>query len=58
MTKENKTQPTAIAVKDFLETVSTKRPQEYFLLIEIMQDITGKKAIVWGPRIIGFGTQR
>ena len=57
MTKENKTQPTAIAVKDFLETVSTKRQQESFLLIEIMQDITGKKAIMWGPSIIGFGTQ-
>jgi hypothetical protein len=54
---ENKTQPTTVSVDYFLETVSPVRQQEAKTLIAIMQEITGLPPVLWGPSIIGFGTQ-
>ena len=54
---ENKTKPTEVSVADFLATVSDKRQQESKILIEIMQNISGEKPVMWGPSIIGFGLQ-
>lgn len=54
---ENKTRPTAIAVDDFLATVSQQRQDEARQLIAIMQDISGEEPVMWGPSIIGFGLQ-
>lgn len=57
MSRENKTKPTAMPVDDFLSTVSEQRATESRQLIEIMQEITGEPAVMWGPSIIGFGRQ-
>lgn len=54
---ENKTKPTAGSVKSFLETVSPARQEEAKSLIAIMEKITGLKPVLWGPSIIGFGSQ-
>ena len=51
------TQPTAVSVDSFLETVSDKRRQEARTLITIMREISGKEPQMWGPSIIGFGTK-
>ena len=53
---ENKTQKTGASVEDFIESVENKRRREDgFALLEIMKDVTGEDAEMWGPSIIGFG---
>jgi hypothetical protein len=54
---ENKTKPTDVSIESFLETVSPKRQEEAKVLIAMMQDISGYPAVLWGPSIIGFGSQ-
>ena len=54
---ENKTQPTKVKVRDFLRTVSAQRQEEAKILIEMMVEISGKTAVMWGPSIIGFGSK-
>lgn len=51
-----KTKPTKVSVKDFIEKVpdEQKRKDSYELL-SMMESITGEKAVMWGPSIIGFG---
>lgn len=54
---QNKTQPTQVTVDEFLATVD--QPQKVAdsrVLIELMERISGAKATMWGPSIIGFGT--
>jgi hypothetical protein len=53
---ELKTKATTASVRDFLNTVSeeTKR-KDSFTLLEIFEKITGEKAKMWGPAIVGFG---
>ncbi|MFQ3261691.1 DUF1801 domain-containing protein [Reinekea sp.] len=54
---ENKTQPTEVAVSDFLATVQVKRRQEDAkVLLEMYCSVTNLPAVMWGPSIIGFGT--
>ncbi len=55
---ENKTKPTKVRVSSFLATVSVQRQNEAYTLIELMKSITGEPPVLWGPSIIGFGTQR
>jgi hypothetical protein len=52
-----KTRPTGVSVELFLESVSDKRRKEAHTLISLMQEISGEKPYVWGPSIIGFGSQ-
>lgn len=52
-----KTKPTEVNVETFLESVSEKRRKEAHTLIALMQEISGEKPYMWGPSIIGFGTQ-
>lgn len=52
-----KTRPTGISVESFLESVSDKRRQEAHTLIDMMQAISGEKPYMWGPSIIGFGSE-
>ncbi len=54
---ENKTQPTSASVDDFLATVSETRQAEARTLIALMQNISDLPPVMWGPSIIGFGTQ-
>jgi len=51
------TQPTGVSVESFLETVSEKRRAEAKILIAMMQEISGEKPHMWGPSIIGFGSE-
>lgn len=52
-----KTKPTEVSIESFLGTVSDKRREEAHVLIEMMQNISGMKPKMWGPSIIGFGSQ-
>lgn len=54
---ENKTQPTDVSVEEFLAAVEhPKRREDGFELLEMMRDITGQEAVMWGPSIVGFGS--
>ena len=52
-----KTKPTEVSVESFLKGVSEQRREEANKLIALMQEISGKEPCMWGPSIIGFGTQ-
>ncbi|MFC3415439.1 DUF1801 domain-containing protein [Algoriphagus hitonicola] len=53
---ENKTQPTNASVADFLNQVeSSKKREDAFRIKEIMEEVTGEKAVMWGDSIVGFG---
>lgn len=53
-----KTKPGEIEVELFLETLDARRLEESDILIDMMSDITGKSAIMWGKSIIGFDPYR
>lgn len=56
-TYETKTKPTDIRVDDFLAAVTNERRHaDGFRLREIMEEITGEPAVMWGPSIVGFGS--
>jgi Domain of unknown function (DU1801) len=53
---ENKTQPTVMAVEEFLASVEHPgRRADGFELLELMHGVTGQDAVMWGPSIVGFG---
>ena len=51
------TRPTSVPVQEFLDTVPERRRREAAQLIAMMRDITGAEPTMWGPSIIGFGSQ-
>jgi hypothetical protein len=52
-----KTTPTAQDPRDFLNTVEpTEKQRDSFSLLEMMERITGERAVMWGPSIVGFGS--
>lgn len=53
---KNKTMPTCVQVKDFVNSFCTtdQKKVEAFELIDFFQDLTGAQATMWGPSIIGF----
>ncbi|WP_300545761.1 DUF1801 domain-containing protein [Maricaulis sp.] len=52
----NKTQPTQIDPRDFIESVEHPvRRQDALTLLDMMTRITGEEPEMWGPSIIGFG---
>lgn len=54
---ENKTRPTDTPVSEFLDNVDHKtRRQDSFELLEMMEEITGEKPVLWGTSIVGFGS--
>ncbi len=54
---ETKTKPTEVSVDDFINAVeSPKKREDALALKQMMEEITGEKAVMWGPSIIGFGT--
>ena len=56
---ENKTQPTAVPVEQFLASVEHPgRRADGFELLELMRGATGEEAMMWGPTIVGFGSYR
>src|SRR5690606_36824242 len=53
---ETKTKPTEVAVDAFINAVeSPKKREDAFALKQMMEEVTGEKAKMWGPSIIGFG---
>ena len=54
---EAKTKPTEVSVDDFIKAVeSPKKREDAFALKQMVEEITGEKATMWGPSIIGFGS--
>lgn len=54
---ENKTQVTKVSVASFIATVvDDARRRDLKTLLTLMQKVTGEKAKMWGPSIIGFGS--
>lgn len=51
---ENKTKPNQVSVESYLATVDEKRQKEARVLIELMQEVSGKPPVMWGPSMIGF----
>ena len=50
-----KTTATNQSVDEFLGTVSEKRREEAYAIIEMMQHVSGQSPKMWGPSMIGFG---
>lgn len=53
---DNKTQPTTRDIVDFIASLPENQQADAQTLVEIMQDISGEQPVIWGPRIVGFGT--
>lgn len=52
----NKTVPSSVSVNDFINSVEKQSDREAaFTLLSLMEKISGSKAKMWGPSIIGFG---
>ncbi len=51
-----KTKPTKMSVTAFINTVENEtRKKDAKTLLAMMKKVTGEKAKMWGPSIIGFG---
>jgi hypothetical protein len=56
---ENKTKPTEVRPADFIAAVENRtRRADAEVLVELMGDVAGEPAVMWGPSIIGFGRCR
>ncbi|HZG47348.1 MAG TPA: DUF1801 domain-containing protein [Allosphingosinicella sp.] len=54
---EIKTKPTEVSVDDFIAAVEKPvRRADASVLRNMMERVTGERATMWGPSIIGFGT--
>lgn len=54
---ENKTKATDNSVQAFLAGVEDERKREdSFALLQLMEDVTGEAARMWGDTIVGFGS--
>jgi hypothetical protein len=51
----NKTQPTAVNPADFIAASDPKRRDDSLVLLQMMEEITGEPAVMWGPTMVGFG---
>jgi Domain of unknown function (DU1801) len=53
---EAKTKPTKVGVKDFIAKVANEtRRKDAETLVKLFEKVTGWKAQMWGPTIVGFG---
>ena len=51
-TKKNDKDP-----RDFLDSVDNdKRREDSYVILDMMENITGERGTMWGPSIVGFGT--
>jgi hypothetical protein len=54
---ENVTRPTEASVDAFLDAVpDARRRAEGKAVRELMERVTGSRAVMWGPTMVGFGT--
>lgn len=56
MKNENKTKPTDRDIIDFIASLPEKQQADAEVLVGIMQDISGEKPVLWGAKIVGFGS--
>lgn len=56
MTNENKTRPSSQDIVDFVANLPVDQQPDAEKLIEIMQEVSGEQPVLWGSRIVGFGT--
>lgn len=55
---ENKTKPTSASVDDFIASIENpRRRSDALTALKIYKEVTGLPPVMWGPSIIGFGTQ-
>lgn len=53
---ENKTQPTALKVADFIDAVpDPQRRDDAKAVCAMMERLSGEPPAMWGPSIVGFG---
>lgn len=53
----NKTLPTSTPVSDFIAAVpDAQKRADALKVLHMMERVTGKPAVLWGPSIIGFGS--
>ncbi|MES2436785.1 MAG: DUF1801 domain-containing protein [Patescibacteria group bacterium] len=53
---ELKTKATKESVEKFLKSIEPDQKQkDAFVLLEMFEKVTGEKAVMWGPSIVGFG---
>ncbi len=56
---EVKTKETTSSTDDFINSVKNNQKREdSFLLLNLMQKVTGEKPKMWGSSIVGFGKLR
>ena len=54
---ENKTKPTATSATAFLNKIQDPQLRaDCFALLRMMQAVSGKKPVMWGSSIVGFGS--
>jgi hypothetical protein len=51
----NKTTATKVDVTAFIKSADPKKVEDSFTLVALMERLSGEKATMWGPSIIGFG---
>jgi hypothetical protein len=55
---EQKTKPTDASVEKYFENIPDEtRREDCRQVARIMEEITGENPVMWGPSIVGFGTQ-
>ena len=56
---EPKTRPTRASVAAYIKRLPDQQTRaDCLTLASLMEKVTGEKAVMWGPNIIGFGTYR
>ena len=51
-----KTKQNEASVEGFLKSVENKkRREDSFVVLDLMKEVTGEEAVMWGPSIVGFG---
>ena len=59
MADDRVTQPGSGDVWAYLDSVPDQRRRtDALAALELMRDVTGSEPVMWGPSMIGFGTQR
>lgn len=56
MKNENKTQPTDRDIVDFIASLPANQQADAETLTRIMQEVSGEAPVLWGARIVGFGS--
>lgn len=54
-----KTKPTEVRVEDFINALpDEQKRKDSFVLLELMQKVSGEAPTMWGASMIGFGDKR